>query len=109
MAALLDAPESLTITGDAAELSLDDGQGYVIRLHLDNRFYEREGGALQSRAQMKDGALVVESKTERGAKATTTYRLLPEGTALEVVTVLEGGRFGEPISVRRVYDAAPRP
>ena len=109
MAGLLDAPESLTITGDAAELSLDDGEGYVVRLHLDNRFYAREGGALQTRAQLKDGALVVESKSERGPKATTTYRLLPEGRALEVVTILEGGRAGEPVSVRRVYDAAQQP
>lgn len=107
--ALLDAPQSLTITGDTAELVLDDGEGYLVRLHLDNRYYEREGGALQSRARVEDGALVVESKTERGPKAKTTYRLLPGARELEVVTLLEGGPFGEGVSVRRVYVAAPRP
>jgi hypothetical protein len=97
--------QSLTITGNDAELTLDDGAGGLTRLHLDGKPYKREGGAVETRAEWKESALVVESKSERGTKLTSTYRLLPQARKLELVSRLEGRR--EPIVVRRVYDSAP--
>jgi hypothetical protein len=48
---------------------------------------------------------VVETKTERGAKIDSAYMVVPEKRQLYVTSTLEG-RSGQPITVRRVYDAA---
>ena len=97
--------QTLTITGNDAELTFDDGEGGLTRLHVDGKSYKREGGSLETKAVWKEQALVVESKSERGPKLVSTYRLLPQGKQLEVIARLEGRR--EPIVVRRVYDRAP--
>lgn len=102
MRALLDAPEALTITGNAAELTLDDGQGLLVRLHADGKAYKAEGGGSDVRARWKDDSLLVERSSERGPKLRTTYARQANGK-LFVTSKLEGP-MGE-VSVRRVYDA----
>jgi hypothetical protein len=105
---LLEPGRTLVITGNEAELTLDDGSGALVRLHLDGRAYKTEGGDVRTTARFKDGALVVERTSERGAKATTTYLVRGEAKKLDITTRLSGGMMGE-LSLRRVYDAAPEP
>ena len=47
----------------------------------------------------------METKAERGAKITSAYMLVPEKHQLHVTSTIEGR--SDPITVRRVYDAAP--
>jgi hypothetical protein len=107
MRALLDPPQILLITGNDAELTLDGGDGVLVRLHIDGRRYKAEGGSVETKAEWKGAKLLVETKpTEGGFKTTTTYSLDPAAGRLQIVTRIEGP-MGDPISVKRVYDPAP--
>lgn len=107
MRALLHPARTLIITGNDAELAVDDGEGMLVLLHADGRKYKQEGGSLETKTEWKGSELVVESKPAEGrGKVTTAYSLRPQSGQLQVVTRLEGP-MGDPISVRRVYDPAP--
>ena len=99
--------ENLTITGTDAELTLDDGNGDLVRLEVDGKSHTHEGGVSETTARWKGAALEVESKTDRGSSLTTTYAVDPTTHKLEVTTRLSG--HGDPVSVRRVYDTAAAP
>jgi len=94
--------QSLTITGNESEVTLDDGNGALQRLVVDGKSHSREGGGGETTARWKGAVLEVETKSERGS-LTTTYTPDPAAHRLEVVARLAGR--GEPVSVRRVYDA----
>lgn len=105
MRALIDAPAMLTITGTDAEMTLDGGDGELLRIHVDGRSYERQGGELKTRAEWKDEALVVVTTPKQGdARVTTTYVLRAAKRKLEIVSKLSGSRMGD-VSIKRVYDA----
>jgi hypothetical protein len=107
MRALLDPPQTLIITGNDAELTLDGGDGILVRLSIDGRRYKPEGGNIETKAEWKGAKLLVETKpTEGSGKTTTTYSLAPETGRLQIVTRIEGP-MGDAISVKRVYDPAP--
>jgi len=101
----LEPPETLTITQTTEEVRVDDGDR-VVHLHPDGRKIKSEGGGAETTARWRGNELVVETKAERGARITSAYMLVPEKHQLHVTSTLEG-RSGEPITVRRVYDAAP--
>lgn len=102
------AADTLTITGNDTELTLDDGDGQLQRLPLDGRSHPREADGTETTARWTGSALEVASKAGNAGALTTTYRLVPEARKLEVTSVLSGRR-GSPVSVRRVYDAVPGP
>ncbi|HET9315130.1 MAG TPA: hypothetical protein VFQ51_06045 [Vicinamibacteria bacterium] len=106
MRSLVEAPPSLTITQTAAEITIIEEDGRFRALHPDRKEYR--GTAGEKIETRWDGArLVVETRGERGPKLVETF----EGGPEELVTVvrIEGGRGGEPVSVRRVYRKAPPP
>lgn len=98
-------PETLAITQSADEIAVDDGQA-VHRLHPDGRKTKADNGDVEQTTRWSGAELIVESKSSRGPRMTTAYLLVPEKRQLLVTSRLEG-RFGDPVTVRRVYDAAP--
>jgi hypothetical protein len=97
--------ETLIITQTAEEIAVDDGDR-VLHLHPDGRKIKSEGGGAETTTRWRGNELVVETKVERGRKVTSAYMLVPAKRQLHVTSTIEG-RSGEPITVRRVYDAAP--
>ena len=104
MRSFFEPPEALTITQSAEEIGVDDGQR-VLHLHPDGRKTKSDGGGAETTTKWRGNELVVESKSERGPKITSAYMALPEKHQLYITSTMEG-RSGEPITVRRVYDAA---
>ena len=104
MRSFFEPPESLTITQTAEEIGVDDGQR-VLHLHPDGKKIKSEGGGSETTTKWRGSELVVETKTERGRKIDSAYMVAPEKHQLYVTSTLEG-RSGQPITVRRVYDAA---
>lgn len=96
-------PETLTIDRKGDEIAVNDGERIVI-LHPDGRKAKTDDGQSEVTAQWRGQELVVESKTER-AKITTVYMAVPDKRQLDVTSRFEG-RMGEPVTARRVYDAA---
>jgi hypothetical protein len=96
-------PETLTIDRNGDEIAVNDGERIVI-LHPDGRKTKSDDGQTEMTAQWRGAELVVESKTAR-AKITTVYRTVPDKHQLDVTSRFEGSR-GDPITARRVYDAA---
>ena len=96
-------PETLTIDRNGEEIAVNDGSRIVI-LHPDGRKAKTDDGQAEVTAQWRGQELVVESKTER-AKITTVYMAVPDKHQLDVTSRFEG-RMGEPVTARRVYDAA---
>ena len=104
MRSFFDPPEALTITQTADEIAVDDGQT-VAHLHPDGKKIKTEGGSSETTTKWRGNELVVETKTEHGRKIDSAYMVAPEKHQLYVTSTLEG-RSGQPITVRRVYDAA---
>jgi len=105
MRSFFEPAESLTITQTAEEIGVDDGQR-VLHLHPDGKKIKSEGGGSETTTKWRGNELVVESKTERGTKIDSAYMAVPDKHQLYVTTTIEG-RSGRPVTVRRVYDAAP--
>lgn len=105
MRSFFEPPETLTITQTAEEIGVDDGQR-VLHLHPDGKKIKSEGGGSETTTKWRGNELVVESKTEHGTKLDSAYMAVPDKHQLYVTSTIEG-RSGHPITVRRVYDAAP--
>jgi len=103
MRSFFEPPETLTITRNGDEIAVNDGERIVI-LHPDGRKTKTDDGKTEMTAQWKGQELFVESKTDR-AKIASSYLAIPDKHQLQVTSRFEG-RSGEPITVRRVYDAA---
>jgi hypothetical protein len=106
MRSFFEPPETLTITQSAEEIGVDDGQR-VLHLHPDGKKIKSEGGGggAETTTKWRGNELVVESKSERGPRITSAYMAVPEKRQLYITSTM-AGRSGEPITVRRVYDAA---
>lgn len=103
LAEFLEPPRTLTITGNEAELALDDGKATLLRLQIDG--VERKEGPVAQAARWEGSALVVEKRNEHGARLTTRYSLMPGQRKLEVYSRLAGTE-GRTVTLRRVYDGA---
>jgi hypothetical protein len=103
MSSFFEPPETLNISRNGDEIAVNDGERIVI-LHPDGRKTKTDDGRTEMTAQWRGQELVVESKTER-AKITTVYMAVPDKHQLDVTSRFEGSR-GDPITARRVYDAA---
>lgn len=83
-------------------------EGRMRIYYLDGKKHAQDapnGAKMETRAEMKGDRIVVESKTEQGAKITTTYSMGPDGARMIVTVKLEGRRTKEPIVIRTVYDS----
>jgi hypothetical protein len=103
MSGFFEPPETLTIDRNGAEIAVNDGDRIVI-LHPDGRKVKSGDGRAETTAQWRGEELIVESRTDRG-KVTTAYLAVPDKHQLDVTSRFEG-RMGEPVTARRVYDAA---
>jgi len=103
MRSFFEPPESLTIDRNGDDIAVNEGDRIVI-LHPDGRKTKADDGRTEVTAAWRGTELVVEAKTER-ARVTTAYMAVPDKRQLDVTSRFEG-RAGEPITVRRVYDAA---
>jgi hypothetical protein len=108
MRSFFEPAERLTITQDGPEILIDDGVNPAVRLRPDGEATKSEGGASEIKARWSGSELVAETKLRNGAKLTTAYMLDAEKHQLDVTSRMEGGRFREPLTVRRVYDAAAK-
>jgi hypothetical protein len=106
MRSFFEPAERLTITQDGSEILIDDGVNPAVRLRPDAEATKTEGGASEIKARWNGSELVAETKLRNGAKLTTAYMLDAEKHQLDVTSRMEGGRLREPLTVRRVYDAA---
>lgn len=104
MKEFLEPPETLTITQSADEIALDDGEA-VHRLRPNGQKTKADGGEVERTARWSGAELIVESKPAKGPKIVSAYLLVPDKHQLHVTSRVEG-RSGDPITVRRVYDAA---
>jgi hypothetical protein len=108
MRRVLEAPRVLLIVQHDATLSLTDEQGRVTSLKPDGtKIKEQSAGTTIERTTRWDGrSLVTTTKLSSGAKVTQTFTKIAEGLQLVVSTKLEGGRMGNPMEFKRVYDQA---
>jgi hypothetical protein len=103
MRSFFEPPETLTITQTAEEIGVDDGQR-VLHFHPDAKKIKSGGGGSETISKWRGNELVVETRSERGPRVTSAYMAVPEKHQLYITSAV-AGRSGEPITVRRVYDA----
>ena len=101
---IFEPAQLLTIAEDGAELTLDRGDGRVVRLRPGGPATRADGGKTEIKARWNGAELVTEAKTENGARLTTAYLAVPEKNQLHVTSRMEGGRLGRAVTVRHVYD-----
>jgi hypothetical protein len=103
--AFFDPPPSLTVTEAADLLSIDDGQGVVIRIRPEGRSTKAANGAAEVRGRWRGDELVVETKLRGGSKLTSAYLATADGGELHVTSTFEPPSEG-PVTVHGVYAAA---
>jgi hypothetical protein len=87
----------------------DPATSNVLVLHLSGRKVKQEvegGGDIESKAQWKDGRLVIKRQVSGGGKVTESYTRSEDGRRLFVHVRVEGGRMPRALEFRRVYDRA---
>jgi len=100
-----EAPAEFTITPTASEVVILEKDGRLRTLHADGKKYKAEGGAAEVETRWDGGQLVVDTKSDRGARITETFDAAPDRTRLTVTLKIEGSR-GPGVTVKRVYDPA---
>jgi hypothetical protein len=104
------APEALHIEVAGEELRVDDG-GPMVRIYrADGKKHKREtanGGEMETRCEVKDNLVEVESKSPRGTKIKQIYTMDPDGKRLVVALRLKLPMVSDEILIRSVYDPAP--
>jgi hypothetical protein len=100
----IEAPQQIRISETSGDYSLEVAAGRTLHIRADGRWIRQEDRR-ETRAQWRDGALVVECRSETGPRSRVTYRVLPETGQLDVSRRLELPYAGG-VTVRRVYDAA---
>ena len=105
MREVFEAPAEFTITPTASEVVILEKDGRLRTLHADGKKYKAEGGAAEVEARWDGGQLVVDTRSDRGARITETFDAAPDRTRLTVMLKVEGSR-GPGVTVKRVYDPA---
>jgi hypothetical protein len=108
MERVIEAPRVLIIVQHEARLNLTDDQGRVTVLKPDGvKVTEQQAGASIDRTtKWDDRSLITATKLSNGVKVTQTFTKVAEGLQLIVTTRIEGGRWGNPVEFKRVYDQA---
>ncbi len=108
MRSFFEPADRLTITQDDSEIVIDDGVNPAVRLRPGGEATKGDGGASEIKARWSGGELIAETRLRNGTKLTTAYLLDAEKRQLDVTSRMEGGRLNQPLTVRRVYDAATK-
>ena len=103
--AVLDAPSEMTITHTEAEIAVLETDGRLRALHPDGRSYRTAAGA-EVETRWDGERLVVETRPDDGPKLVETFTIESDPRRL-VVSIALRPPSGDPVTVRRVYDAAP--
>ncbi len=102
----MEAARVLKITQDDSTVTIVDADQNRRVLYPDGRTIEREvrgGRKFETKTRWKGEKLVVERKTDGGAKITETFERKEDGR-LHVKVKVSGGRMRGSLEVRRVYD-----
>lgn len=83
MRAVFAPPSELLITPTEHEIVILEKDGRMRTLHPDGKKYKSEGGNAEVKARWEGAQLVVETRTEMGAKTTETFVLSGESKAAE--------------------------
>jgi len=102
------AAEELTVTQTEPEVVVEEKPGRTRNFYPDGRTYKADEGLADVKAEWREGALVVEKKTQQGWKLTETWQLAPDRNRLRIDLRLEGGNRPKR-SLKRVYDRAEPP
>ncbi len=101
-------PDELTLELIDDELRVDDGERLRI-YYLDGEKHKREmanGMKLETVAELKGNAVVIEEKMERG-KLERKFELSPDGGTLVATLIVKFGRMKDPVVIKTVYERAP--
>lgn len=103
MRAVFEPADELVIVQSDDEITVDEKYGRARRLHPDGRKYKTQNGTAEIKSYWKDGRLVVETRSARGANLVETWERASDGARLTVLVRLEGGPGGK-LELKRVYD-----
>jgi hypothetical protein len=108
MRELMQPAMRLTIVQHDQTVSFTDDEGRACKFVVNGKKekHQLQAATLETKAQWKDGALIIEWETGRGPKVVRSYRTQPQSGQLIVETKLEGGRTGDRPPARHVYDPA---
>ncbi len=104
-AGLARAATQLDIDLTDSEFHVDDGERLQI-YYLDGEKHRRElasGAKIESVAELKGHAVLIEEKSERG-DIERKFELSPDGETMVVTVTLKMGRMKDPVVIRSVYD-----
>ncbi len=100
-------PDELTVELTGEEFQVDDG-GRLRIYYLDGKKHKREtsnGMKLETIAELKGSAIVIEEKMERG-KIDRKFELSPDGATMIMTLTVKFGRMKDPVVIRTVYEKA---
>ena len=100
-------PDELTLELTDGELQVDDGERLRI-YYLDGEKHKREtpnGMKLETIAELKGSAIVIEEKMERG-RIDRKFELSPDGATMIMTLTVKFGRMKDPVVIRTVYEKA---
>jgi hypothetical protein len=106
---MLTPPETLMVALNDSELSLTDEKGRTRTFYTDGRKVEQQtpfGQTVTQQTHWEGDEIMVEEAMPRGDTHRETYALSPDGKQLIVTLTLENRRFGQPVTIRQVYDHA---
>ena len=100
-------PDELTVEHTGEEFQVDDGERLRI-YYLDGEKHKREmpnGMKLETLAELKGSAIVIEEKMERG-QIGRKFELSPDGATMIMTLTVKFGRMKDPVVIRTVYEKA---
>ena len=100
-------PDELTVELRDGEFRVDDGERLRI-YYLDGEKHKREmpnGMKLETVAELKGNAVVIEEKMERG-RIDRKFELSPDGGTMVATLSVKFGRMKDPVVIRTVYERA---
>jgi hypothetical protein len=104
------APETLKITQDGSQITINRADGRSRTIYTDGRsqeFKTPKGRTITMTGTRQRDQLIIETRTDgRNGKFVETYALAQNGRKLNITLRVEGERLNQPIVIRRVYDAA---
>jgi len=104
---IMNAAETLQIELIETEFRVETGLERLRIFYLDGEKHIRETpnrGKIETRSEKNGNRIVIEQKTEQGAKITESYELSPDGQVMVLRLHMEGRMFNEPVAVRTVYE-----
>jgi len=100
----MNPPDHLVVVSTDTMLVLTAPDGRTVRLSPDNKKVKDESTKIERKTKWDGVRLVSEITGVGSGKITETYTVDDEHHQLHVVTVVDGGRGGQPRTISHVYD-----